>query len=104
MKESRKQSRYSGEKENSRPGFQGWLAGTRVPLVRTHRLQPYWGICAGTILLARTVDGRPGILGVLPVEVSRNAYGRQLDSSEKKLRYLHCNGHNFTPCLSAHLA
>ena len=44
---------------------------------------PVWGICAGTILLARTVDGRPGILGVLPVDLTRNAYGRQLESSEK---------------------
>ena len=46
---------------------------------------PVWGICAGSILLARTVDGRPGILGVLPVELTRNAYGRQLDSSEKMI-------------------
>jgi 5'-phosphate synthase pdxT subunit len=44
---------------------------------------PAWGICAGSILLAATVDGRPGILGVLPVDVTRNAYGRQLESSEK---------------------
>jgi pyridoxal 5'-phosphate synthase pdxT subunit len=44
---------------------------------------PVWGICAGSILLAATVDGRPGILGLLPVVVTRNAYGRQLESSEK---------------------
>ncbi len=44
---------------------------------------PVWGICAGSILLAAAVDGRPGILGVLPVEVTRNAYGRQLESSTK---------------------
>lgn len=43
---------------------------------------PVWGICAGSILLAETVDVRPGILGVLPAEVSRNAYGRQLESTE----------------------
>ena len=46
---------------------------------------PVWGICAGSILLAETVDGRPGILRVLPVEVTRNAYGRQLESSEKDI-------------------
>jgi 5'-phosphate synthase pdxT subunit len=46
---------------------------------------PVWGICAGSILLARTVDGRPGLLGVLPVDLTRNAYGRQLDSSEKMI-------------------
>lgn len=46
---------------------------------------PVWGICAGSILLAETVDGRPGILDVLPVDVTRNAYGRQLESSEKDI-------------------
>lgn len=46
---------------------------------------PVWGICAGSILLAQTVDDRPGILGVLPGNLARNAYGRQLDSSEKSI-------------------
>ncbi len=46
---------------------------------------PVWGVCAGSILLARAVDGRPGILGALPVDLTRNAYGRQLDSSEKMI-------------------
>jgi 5'-phosphate synthase pdxT subunit len=46
---------------------------------------PVWGICAGCILLARTVDGRPGILGVLPVDLRRNAYGRQLESSKRAI-------------------
>lgn len=42
---------------------------------------PVWGICAGSIILASKVDGRPGILDVLPVSAERNAYGRQLESS-----------------------
>jgi 5'-phosphate synthase pdxT subunit len=46
---------------------------------------PVWGICAGTILLAETIDGHPGRLGVLPVSVTRNAYGRQLESSAKRI-------------------
>jgi 5'-phosphate synthase pdxT subunit len=41
---------------------------------------PVWGICAGSILLAETVDGGPGALGALAVGVRRNAYGRQVDS------------------------
>lgn len=41
---------------------------------------PVWGICAGAIVLARTVDEGPGIVGALPVAVARNAYGRQVDS------------------------
>lgn len=44
---------------------------------------PMWGTCAGMILLAdRLADGEPGVLGLLDVEVQRNAYGRQLDSFE----------------------
>jgi 5'-phosphate synthase pdxT subunit len=42
---------------------------------------PVWGICAGSILLAQTVNGVPGLIGALPVNAERNAYGRQLESS-----------------------
>ena len=52
---------------------------------RIHSGLAVWGICAGCILLARTVDGRPGILGVLPVDLRRNAYGRQLESSKRAI-------------------
>jgi 5'-phosphate synthase pdxT subunit len=44
---------------------------------------PVWGVCAGAILLAREVDGRTGPLNALPVGVVRNAYGRQIDSSQR---------------------
>jgi pyridoxal 5'-phosphate synthase pdxT subunit len=44
---------------------------------------PVWGVCAGAILLADAVDGRPGSLGALPVSVTRNAYGRQINSSQR---------------------
>ncbi|MDA8138422.1 MAG: pyridoxal 5'-phosphate synthase glutaminase subunit PdxT [Desulfobacteraceae bacterium] len=49
----------------------------------TQRIQdgmPVWGVCAGAILLAAQVDGRPGSVGVLPISVTRNAYGRQVAS------------------------
>jgi pyridoxal 5'-phosphate synthase pdxT subunit len=46
---------------------------------------PVWGICAGAILLAERIDGAPGPLGALPVAVSRNAYGRQIDSREREI-------------------
>ncbi|BBO90628.1 pyridoxal 5'-phosphate synthase glutaminase subunit PdxT [Desulfosarcina ovata] len=42
---------------------------------------PVWGICAGAILLAESVDNGPGILKSLGVTVRRNAYGRQ-DASD----------------------
>jgi len=42
---------------------------------------PYWGICAGSILMAREVENpsQPS-LGVMDLKVRRNAYGRQLES------------------------
>ena len=46
---------------------------------------PVWGVCAGTILLAQTIDGEPGPLGALPADVTRNAYGRQIDSRQRPI-------------------
>ncbi|HDR14252.1 MAG TPA: pyridoxal 5'-phosphate synthase glutaminase subunit PdxT [Desulfobacteraceae bacterium] len=42
---------------------------------------PVWGICAGSILLAETVNGADGAICALPVNAERNAYGRQMESS-----------------------
>ena len=47
---------------------------------------PLLGTCAGMILLAKKIDGldfEP--IGVLDIEVKRNAYGRQTDSFETEL-------------------
>ncbi len=47
---------------------------------------PLWGTCAGAILLAddvRDLD-RPS-LGLLPMTIDRNAYGRQIDSFETEI-------------------
>jgi len=47
-----------------------------------------WGTCAGAILMAREVeDALPGqeTLGLMDIEVRRNAYGRQVDSFEADL-------------------
>lgn len=47
---------------------------------------PMLGTCAGMILLAdRLADEEEPVLGLLDVEVQRNAYGRQLDSFEADL-------------------
>jgi 5'-phosphate synthase pdxT subunit len=46
---------------------------------------PVMGTCAGMILMARKIeDGRPDQepLGLMPMTVRRNAYGRQIDSFE----------------------
>jgi 5'-phosphate synthase pdxT subunit len=49
---------------------------------------PAFGTCAGMILLARgLIDGRADqrSLGVLDIDVRRNAFGRQVDSFEADL-------------------
>ena len=44
---------------------------------------PVWGTCAGMIVLAdRLTDRRPDPLHLMDIEVSRNAFGRQVDSFE----------------------
>jgi pyridoxal 5'-phosphate synthase pdxT subunit len=51
-----------------------------------HR-RPIFGTCAGAILLASQVDNPPQpSLGLMDMEVERNAYGRQLDS---RIAHLH---------------
>lgn len=42
-----------------------------------------WGICAGAIILAEVVDDGPGPLGLVPMSVKRNAYGRQVASDTR---------------------
>ncbi len=49
---------------------------------------PLWGTCMGMILMAKTVFGRPHqySLGVLDIEVERNAFGAQVHSFEQEIR------------------
>jgi 5'-phosphate synthase pdxT subunit len=53
--------------------------------------KPVWGTCAGMIVLARDVgmQGHSGmkqpLVGVMDVQVKRNAFGRQVDSFETDL-------------------
>jgi len=55
-----------------------------VPLLqRIAGGMPVWGVCAGAILLAEQVDGRPGSLAALPIRLRRNAYGRQIASDTR---------------------
>jgi len=45
-----------------------------------------WGTCAGLILLAKGLeDDRPEPLGLMDMDVARNAFGRQVDSFEADL-------------------
>ena len=47
---------------------------------------PIWGTCAGMIVIASSLsDHRPEPLGLMSIDVSRNAFGRQRDSFEQDL-------------------
>ena len=45
-----------------------------------------WGTCAGMITIAKALtDERPKPLGLMDIEVTRNAFGRQVDSFESNI-------------------
>ena len=47
---------------------------------------PMWGTCAGMIMMARELtEGKPVPMGLMDIRVTRNAFGRQLDSFEADL-------------------
>ncbi len=49
-----------------------------------------FGTCAGLILMAQKIEGRQGPhLGLLDIDVKRNAFGRQVDSFEAQLKIEH---------------
>ncbi len=46
---------------------------------------PVWGTCAGMIFMAKDIGMDQPLLGVMDIEVERNAFGRQVDSFEVEL-------------------
>jgi 5'-phosphate synthase pdxT subunit len=47
---------------------------------------PLWGTCAGMIVIAdRLTEERPEPLHLMDIDVSRNAFGRQIDSFEENI-------------------
>jgi pyridoxal 5'-phosphate synthase pdxT subunit len=55
-------------------------------LEKNFKSKPVWGICAGSILLAKKVtDPEQKSFGTLPITVQRNAYGRQLESHHAEI-------------------
>jgi 5'-phosphate synthase pdxT subunit len=58
--------------------------GIKDPLIeRIKSGMPVYGTCAGMILLSKRVEGyNQPLLGVLDVDIQRNAYGRQIESFE----------------------
>lgn len=65
--------------------------------LRTFATQkPVWGTCAGMIFMAKDIGMDQPLLGVMDIEVERNAFGRQVDSFEVGLEIpeLAQNGEN----------
>jgi len=57
---------------------------------------PLWGTCAGMILLARELtESRPKPLNLVDIVVTRNAFGRQVNSFEEDLQIPTLGGHPF---------
>lgn len=49
---------------------------------------PVFGTCAGMVLLSKKTDFDQFIMNIMDIEVSRNSYGRQVDSFEKNIKIL----------------
>ena len=59
--------------------------GLLEPLRTFGREHALWGTCAGAIFLSKTeLNGQP-LLGLMDIQVKRNAFGRQVDSFETDL-------------------
>jgi 5'-phosphate synthase pdxT subunit len=57
--------------------------GLVEPIVeRARKGMPMLGTCAGMIVMAERVDGFEPLFGLVDVTVTRNAYGRQVESFE----------------------
>lgn len=66
--------------------------GLMAPLQAFARTTPVWGTCAGMIFMAKNIGRAQPLLGVMDIEVERNAFGRQVDSFEAELEIPALNG------------
>lgn len=55
------------------------------PLREFGRSHAVWGTCAGAIFLSRDARRSQPLLGIMDITVTRNAFGRQVDSFEADL-------------------
>jgi len=75
------------------PGGESGTMLKLITIVNMHRTlnnflhtKPIWGVCAGAILLAKSVKNpTQESFGILDFEITRNAYGRQLESFQEKI-------------------
>ena len=54
--------------------------GLMEPLRQFGQERAIWGTCAGAIFLAKEIHRPQPLLGLMDIEVERNAFGRQVDS------------------------
>lgn len=66
--------------------------GLMDPLRVFAQAKPVWGTCAGMIFMAKDIGRSQPLLGVMDIEVERNAFGRQVDSFEAGLPVSSLNG------------
>ena len=52
------------------------------PLRQFGRERAIWGTCAGAIFLSKDAERDQPLLGMMDIQVQRNAFGRQVDSFE----------------------
>lgn len=55
------------------------------PIREFARTEAIWGTCAGAILMAKNVGRAQPLLGIMDIDIERNAFGRQVDSFEINL-------------------
>jgi 5'-phosphate synthase pdxT subunit len=56
--------------------------GLMEPIRALAQTRPVWGTCAGAIFLSRDAKRPQPLLGLMDIQVERNAFGRQVDSFE----------------------
>lgn len=56
--------------------------GLLEPLQRFGKEHAIWGTCAGSIFLSKDAHRQQPLLGLMDIQVERNAFGRQIDSFE----------------------
>ena len=60
----------------------------REPIIEFAKTNPVLGTCAGLIIMSKDVDDeRVEPLGLFDLSISRNAYGRQIHSSKKRIYF-----------------
>ncbi len=59
--------------------------GLMEPLREFGQRHAIWGTCAGAIFLSKSAQRNQPLLGLMDIQVERNAFGRQVDSFEADL-------------------